>query len=291
MSEFDFRDLVSGLVDWRLISYDETKKTYTIHPLIKTFFESTFDMGNKKHCHKHIYQYFGLYAPEQPETLEEMHPLFEQIYHGCAAGLYDEVFNNIYWGKIHRGKKHFVLHSLGAWETDLSLVRTFFQEDDLSQMPLVSEKSNQSWLINTAGLALLAIGRPKEAEEPFLSGVKMAIEDKNWENASVGYFNLTILQFQSGEFESGLESAKKALDAADKADSIVDIINPKAYLAWILHLMGKDKEAEKGFKEADELSIEIEGNRLRTFSGVRYADFLISMKRIDEAYELTKQNL
>jgi PAS domain-containing protein len=34
MNELDFKDLVSGLVDWRLISFDEAKKTYTTHPLI-----------------------------------------------------------------------------------------------------------------------------------------------------------------------------------------------------------------------------------------------------------------
>jgi hypothetical protein len=148
MHEFDFRDLISGLVDWRLISYDETKNTYTTHPLIKGYFESTFDEKIKKLCHKHIYQYFGLYALEWPETLEEMQPLFEQVYHGCAAGFYDEVFEDIYWVKIHRRDKYFITQKLGAWETALSLVKTFFPEGDLSQMSLVSKKGNQSWLLS-----------------------------------------------------------------------------------------------------------------------------------------------
>ncbi|MHC4655307.1 MAG: tetratricopeptide repeat protein [Planctomycetota bacterium] len=43
--------------------------------------------------------------------------------------------------------------------------------------------------------------------------------------------------------------------------------------------------------EANELSISTEGNQLRTLAGVQYADFLISMERIDDAFELTKQNL
>jgi hypothetical protein len=81
MHELDFRDLISGLVD---------------------YFESDFDEINKKLCHKHIYQYFGLHAPVWPETLEEMQPLFEQVYHGCSAGLYDEVCYDVYWEKIKR---------------------------------------------------------------------------------------------------------------------------------------------------------------------------------------------
>jgi hypothetical protein len=119
MSKLDFKDLITGLVDWRLISYDKTKKTYATHPLIKGYFESDFDEMDKKPCHKRIYQYFGEYAPEQPETLEEMQPLFEQVYHGCAAGLYDEVYYDVYWEKIQRRGEAFIIHKLGVWETDL----------------------------------------------------------------------------------------------------------------------------------------------------------------------------
>jgi len=292
MSELDFRDMINGLVDWRLIYYDKTKKSYTTHPLIKGYFEFVFDEKNKKPCHKHIYQYFGEYAPEQPETLEEMQPLFEQVYHGCAAGLYDEVYWPIYVEKIGgQPCEYKIRDKLGAWETDLSLVRTFFPEGDLSQMPLVRKKSDQSWLLNDAGLALTNIGRPKEAEEPLNTAIELYIENNQIAYASRSYQNLADLQFRTGELESGLESAKRALDAAEKEKFNVFIVFSKAYLAWILHLLGKNEEAGKEFREADELEGKSSGYRLYSLLGVFYADFLISMKRIDEAFELTKQNL
>ncbi len=291
MGELEFKDLIDGLVDWRLISYDETKKLYATHPLIKGYFESDFDEKIKKLCHKRIYQYFGKYAPEQPETLEEMQPLFEQLYHGCAAGLYDEVYKDVYRDRIRRMDEHFITHKLGAWEIDLSLAKTFFLKGDLSQMPLVSKKSTQSWLLATAGLALFVTGRPKEAEELFIRKTNMQIEDKDWKNASVGYQNLAELQFRTGELESGLESARKALDTAEKAKSVQCILFSKAYIAWILHLLGKGKEADNWFRQADELQIMIEGVRLYGLRGVKYADFLFLMKRTDEAFELAKENL
>ena len=291
MNKLDFKDLIDGLVDWRLISYDETKKTYAIHPLIKGYFESDFDEKDKKLCHKRIYQYFGEYAPKQPETLDAMQPLFEQVYHGCAAGLYDEVFYGVYWEKIHKLEEHLIVHKLGAWKTDLSLAKTFFPEGDLSQLPLVSKKRYQSWLLDVAGLALLNIGRPKEAEELFIRYINMGIEDKDWINASVGYRNIADLQFRSGELVSGLESAKKAVDVAEKANSNQSIMTSKAYLAWILHHMGNNEEADKWFLQANEIQIKIDGCRLYGFSGNNYADFLISINKIYEAFELTKQNL
>jgi tetratricopeptide (TPR) repeat protein len=292
-SELDFKDIITGLVDWRLIFYDTMKKTYATYPLIKGYFESDFNEKNKRLCHKRIYQYFGVYAPEQPETLEEMQPLFEQVYHGCAAGLYDEVFGEIYWEKICRRVEGFITHKLGAWQTDLALVRTFFPEGDLSQMPLVSKKSDQSWLLNEAGLTLLNTGQPKEGEELFKRKLKMNVKERQWGPASMGYQNLADLQFRSGELKLGLENAKKALDASEKAKSNSDnyIRNSKAYLAWILHLLGKSEEADKEFRQADELEEKISGYRLYSHRGVNYANFFLSIKRTDEAFELTKQNL
>lgn len=291
MEPFHFKQMVNDLEKRRLITKGEN--TYTTHPLIKGYFEAVFDEGKKKFCHKAIYEYFGKIAPKKPETLEEMQPLFEQVYHGCSAGLYDEVLYNVYWEKIHRKEEYFIIHKLGAWETSLSLVKVFFPKEDLSKMPIVSKKSDQSWLLNSAGLVLLATGKPKEAEEPFLTGVQMYIGAKNWKNTSACYQNLADLQFRIGELEKGLESTKKALEMAEKAGIDKYSCNSKAYLAWMLHLLGKDKEAEEWFKEADELQVKIDpdSDLLYSLRGVFYADFLVSIQRIDEAFELTKANL
>ena len=111
-------------------------------------------------------------------------------------------------------------------------------------------------------------------------------EENQIANASVSYQNLAELQFRTGELESGLASAKKGLEMSKKAKSDECIINSKVYLAWILHLMGKSEEAGNWFRQAYEPKIKVYG-----FPGVFYADFLRSMKRFDEAIELTKQNL
>jgi tetratricopeptide (TPR) repeat protein len=290
MSKLDFRDMINDLVDWQLISYDETKKAYATHPLIKGYFKSDFDDKNKKLYHKRIYQYFGEYAPEQPETLEEMQSLFEQVYHGCAAGLYDEVYN-LYDEKIERKEEYFITHKLGAWEADLSLIKSFFPKGGLSQLPLVSKKDIQSELLNDAGLALLNTGQPQKAEDLIRKHNEIKVELKDWKNASVGYCNLADIQYHTGELEKGLESAKKGFDTAEEAKSHEWISYSEAYLAWIHHLLGKSDKAGKEFRGADELQRKITGNRPHGGRGVFYADFLISIKRFDEALEFTRQNL
>ncbi len=288
MSVFAFKRMVDNLVDRRLISRDQDN-THATHPLIKNYFESIFDEKNKKLCHKRIYEYIGEYAPEKPETLEEMQPLFEQVYHGCAAGLYQETLDEVFYKKIHRYQEHLIMHKLGAWETDLSLAKTFFPDGDFSQMPLVSKNSAQGWLLGVAGLALLYTGRPKEAEGIISRQNEITIELKDWKNVSAGYENLADLRFITGDLEAGLDSAKKDFEMAEKAKG--NIISSKAFIGWGLYLLGRTEEAEKNFKEADKVSLKIEGNQLRSNIGVFYTNFLISMERIDEAFELTRQNL
>jgi tetratricopeptide (TPR) repeat protein len=289
LDDFHFRELVGDLTDRRLIQEEQDK--YTTHPLIKGYFEQSFAEEEKRECHKRIYQYFGEIAPAEANTLEEMQPYFEQVYHGCSAGLYDEVNVNVRREKIWRVDEKYLIHKLGAWETALSVVRNFFPDEDLSKMPRVSKKDVQSWLLNEAGLSLKNIGRPKEAEEPFLTAIKMFIEEKDWENASVGYQNLADLQFRIGELEKALNSAEEALKMAEKAESDRDIRNSKAYLGQILYLLGRNREAEENFERADELEKKISGYRLYSGRGVWYADFLISINKIDEASDLTQQNL
>jgi tetratricopeptide (TPR) repeat protein len=289
LSDFHFKELVRDLTERRLIQKEEEK--YTTHPLIKGYFEQSFAEEDKRECHKRIYQYFGEIAPKEANTLEEMKPLFEQIYHGCSAGMFDEAVK-VYAMKIGGEPSGYkITQKLGAWETALSLIRTFFPNGDLSKMPKVSKKDAQSWLLNAAGLALKNIGRPKEAEELLIKKTKMQIEYKDWENASVGYQNLADLQFRMGELENALNSAEEALKMAEKARSDEDIIDSKAYLGQILYLLGRTKEAEENFKRADELEKKISGHRLYGIWGVFYADFLISENKIDEASDLTQQNI
>ncbi len=289
MSLFSFKRMVDNLYDRRLITKGQDD-TYTTHPLIRNYFESIFEEEDKRLCHKRIYQYIGTYALEKPETLEEMQPLFEQVYHGCKAGLYDEVCNDVYREKICKWNEFFIIYKLGAWETNLLLVKTFFPKGDLLQMPLVSKMEDQSFLLNEAGVALICIGRPKEAEELIRRHNKIKGELEDWGNASTGYRNLAYLQGRSGELKKALENAEKAHDVAENTMSYWRI-HSKAHLAWVLHLLGKNEEAKNYFRQADDIEIEISGNRLYGQIGVYYANFLLSINRIDEALKLSQVNL
>ncbi|MBU1614911.1 tetratricopeptide repeat protein, partial [bacterium] len=303
MNELDFKDLVNGLVDWRLISEGEREKegrkgeekVYITHPLIKGYFESTFEEKDKKLCHKRLYQYFGEIAPGRPETLEEMQPLFEQVYHGCEAEMYQEAFDDVYWQKVQRGEEGFLIYKLGAWGTNLSLVQNFFQDEDLQKEPLVSriEGGYKSCLINEAGLSMNSLGRLKEAEGLYKRTIELAISQRDWMNASMGYQNLAGLQIRTGSLLQAKRSSEKANRLSRKAENVVYEYASTAYLAYTLFLLGEMDKAGIEFEKADELEKKANTSKRHRYSGrgIRYADFLLAQGKIQSALDVTNENL
>src|ERR1035441_5525348 len=65
--------------------------------------------------HSRLYEYYCKQAPEQPETLKEMEPLFYAVYHGCQAERYQEVVERVYRDRIQRGREGYLIHILGAF--------------------------------------------------------------------------------------------------------------------------------------------------------------------------------
>jgi len=294
MTDFTFKRMVDNLTDRRLTSKAQDN-TFATHPLIKNYFESILDKKDKKLCHKRIYQYMGEYAPQQPETLDEMQPLFEQVYHGCAAGLYDEA-NDIYWEKIHHGPERYLIAKLGAWGTDFNLVLNFFPQADISEIPLVNKTRDQRYLLNAVGVSLINIGRPKEAEGLLTRAARMHLEDKSWSDASIGYRSyrsLTDLQFRCGKIEEAKVSVNNALRMTLMGKNKFYIVESKIHLGYTLFLSGEIKDAKKLFREADELEKEIgsDARELYSHRGVHYIDFLTSLGKTDEAFKISIRNL
>jgi len=290
MTELNFNKMVSNLVKLRLIN-KEKDNTFTAHPHIKAFYESVFPDVDKKACHKRIYEYAKTYEITPANTVTDMDPLFEQVYHGCNAGFYDEVFNDVYYDKIQRKEEGFLIYKLGAWETDLQLIKNFFPNGSLGQLPLVTNKNIQSWLINEAGISLIYTGRPQEAIAPYLKMIEIDITVSDWENTSMGYQNLTSLEYRLGMLDNSIKSARNALKMAENAKNEQYKSISKAYLGYVLFLRGEIEKPLIFFKEASEIENDISGYELYCFSGIMYVDFLTAINKTIEAFNLTTKNL
>ncbi len=292
MTLFSFKRMADNLYDRRLIIKGRDD-TYTAHPLIKNYFESIFEEDDKKLCHRRIYQYIDTYAPEKPETFEEMQPLFEQVYHGCKAGMYDETFDDIYYQKVQRGQEFFLTWKLGAWETNLSLISNLFQDKDFYRKPLVLKPPNKSYLINTAGASMHCLGRLKEAEGLYRNKIDLDISQEDWENASVGYQNLGLLQILMGKLLEAKKHFKEAIQSSKNIMSEKQERYATSYFAYILFLIGDMDNASIEFERAGELERKHDPSVRYLYSsrGVCYADFLLAKRMTDKALDVTQENM
>jgi len=292
MSDLDFRDLVSGLVEWRLISYDETKGSYTTHPLTKGYFESDFDENDKKLCHGHIYQYFSENAPDMPDTLEEMEPLFRAVYHGCAAGKYQETHNEVYFERIRRGNEYYIVHKLGALGSWLGTISCFF-EKPWSKPAEVLKDSDKVVVLNNAGFALRAVGRLREAAGPMEAAVKKAVELNWWVEAATNAGNLSELYLTIGEVGRSVGFAGKSVEYADKSGDAFEKMKQRVKLGDALHQAGQVERAKELFEEAERMQKEDQPEYpfLYSLAGYKYCDLLLSLGRVDEVKERARQTL
>lgn len=281
--------------------------------MIKGYFESTFEDKNKRLCHKRIYQYIGSYAPERPATLEEMLPLFEQVYHGCKALMYDDVFFDVYWKKIQQLTPQFPTHRfltyrLSAWNTNLSLIEEFFPQKNLELDPYLSDLEIKVYLINEAALSMRMLGRPKEAQSLYRKAIvtcnlqnKSSLKNKFFTKNKLAhmsciYHNLTDLQIVLGQINDAIASSQEATRLMRKSKRTVHNIwqehNSIAYCAYALFLAGDIQAASVEFERANKLQRTIDPSvkYLYNTRGVFYADLLLAQGKIKEAIEVTTEN-
>ena len=100
------------------------------HPLIREYFgEQLRNQQTEawKECNKRLFHYYRTLAPQLPDSLREMEPLFLAVICGCNAGLFREALHEVYIPRIQRGDAFFAAKVLGARGALLSMLAHFFE--------------------------------------------------------------------------------------------------------------------------------------------------------------------
>jgi hypothetical protein len=173
---------VARLVKARLVS--EQAGGLDAHPLVREHFgerlregaPEAWQAGNAR-----LYEHYRRAAPELPETLEAMMPLYTAVVHGCRAGRVQEACDEVYWRRIHRGNEAFSGRKLGAFGAELTALAAFF---DLpwTRPSARLRAADQAWILNDAGFALRALGRLPEAAELMRAGLELSTHRRNYTN-------------------------------------------------------------------------------------------------------------
>ncbi len=252
------------------------------HPLVREYFAKQLRERHEevwRDAHSRLFEHLRDSTKHWPDTLEGLQPLYQAVAHGCLAGRYEEARAGIYRDRVLRGTGadgFFSWRKLGAFGSNLGALAYFFETPWFSTVSLLSETA-QFWLLNEASIQLQALGRLTEAADPIRATLKANERKGEWKNAAAAASNLIRLELDRGELLAAMSEAQRCVTLADRsADPFLRIV-VRSTLADSLHQLGRRKEAEALFVEAETLQSKRENGfpRLYSFQGFRYCVLLL----------------
>jgi hypothetical protein len=164
----------------RLLSKANPKDLHELdaHPVVRAFFACRLEEiapEAAKAAHEILYRHYAAAAPDLPDTLEEMQPLFHAVQHGVKAGRVSDAFVTIYRQRIQRGEEFFTYRTLGAFGTDLAALANFFETPwSIPKSELKPKERGNVFACAASSLATL--GRLRDSIAPRMASLNIDIE-------------------------------------------------------------------------------------------------------------------
>jgi serine/threonine protein kinase len=165
-SQTEWRTILSRLRRARLLAGEDPHNPGYLdtHPLVREYFGEQFRSQQKdawKECNRRLYHYYRTLAPELPDSVRDMEPLFLAAIFGCNAGLFRDALHEVYVPRIQRGSASFATKVLRARGAVLSVLVHFFEngrwgspaKTDVEGQCLTEE--DQLFILMQAGLYLI----------------------------------------------------------------------------------------------------------------------------------------
>ncbi len=249
------------------------------HPLVRSYFADqlreqhpdAWRAGNLR-----LYEHLRSSAPDLPDTLEEMMPLFAAVVHGCRAGRQHEALNEVYRRRIQHGDEFFSTRKLGAFGSGLTALSGLFERPwDQPSDQLTA--ADQAFILNEAGFNLRALGRLREAVQPMRVAIELVVAQEQWKNAAIGAGILSELYLTLGDITQALASAEESVELADRSEDAFQRLGKRTTLADALHQAGRFDESTNAFLKAEEIQAENQPEypRLHALHSYRYCDLLL----------------
>ncbi len=230
------------------------------HPIIRKYFAEelqTKRAAGWREGHRRLYTHLCTTTKEgDSPSLLDLQPLYQAIYHGCAAGLQNQAYREVLRNRIHRNGEFYSQNILGAYSSDLDAMACFFDEPWALLSSNLGE-SEQRFILNNTGFLFAQTGRLKEAQGIFeMSLLDFLIVKEITQTtipASISLSNLSNVELRLGELEKAKLSAELAVKNADWGGRPFDGTSKRTRLANALFKLGDIRNAENIFIEAESI--------------------------------------
>jgi transcriptional regulator with XRE-family HTH domain/tetratricopeptide (TPR) repeat protein len=293
LSEEDWHLAIATLrEDHSLLAAADPREPETLdaHPLVRACFAEELESHRPdawQEGNRRLYDHLRQAAPDLPDTLEAMQPLYAAVVHGCRAGRQQEALHEAFWRRIRRGNEAYSWRKLGAFGSELTALAGFFDRP-WSQPSARLTAADQAFVLNAAAFHLRALGRLTEAVEPMQAGLKGYIATADWQAAAITASNLSELTLTLGEVPRAVAFGEQSVELADRSGDAFQRIGKRATWADALHQAGRWEESAAAFREAKAMQAECQPEypRLYALQGFQYCDLLLSRAEPEVGSEL-----
>ena len=251
LTERDINALVFKLLPTRLLIDNRAqRKTLELHPIVRDYFSAEFKEQyptDFRLAHGCLFDYFCRSTAQRPESLTELQPLYQAIWHGCQADRHEEALNDVFQARIRRGDEHYSLERLGAVGCDLSAMACFFEHHWSKPAPGLSS-STQWYLHSEVGLLLNSTGQMADALTVLWTAFKLAEADQEWARAANELGDMAGL-YRHIDLVKALEFGDKTLSYRQKIGEPIPYTVTLGGRARTLYLQGKVQEAALEFEK------------------------------------------
>ncbi|MEM6838763.1 MAG: ATP-binding protein [Cyanobacteria bacterium P01_C01_bin.120] len=285
---------VSNLIEYGLLSADSLAdegnqqainsqfsilNSLDAHPLIREYFATQLDSqypDAAKEAHRRLYEHLKQAAPELPETLQEMMPLYHAMSHGGKAEIYQKAWEDVFEALIQRNEEKFSVRKLGSMGTDLAALRYLF-EVPFSIPKEALTKPAQARVLNDASFRLRALGRLTEAAQPMQTGLESEAARNDWKNAAITASNLSELYLTLGDVAAAVRVGEQAVELGDRSGDSFQRMARRIKVADALHQAARLQASQMAFHEAEALQAERQPQYplLYSVAGFLYCDLLL----------------
>ncbi|HEX7181797.1 MAG TPA: hypothetical protein VF756_08150 [Thermoanaerobaculia bacterium] len=281
LSDEDWRLTITTLRDHSLLAAADPREPGTLdaHPLVRAYFAEELESHRPdawQEGNRRLYEHLRQAAPDLPDTLEALQPLYAAVVHGCRAERQQEAAEEVYWRRILRGEQHFSWKKLGAFGSELTALASFFDRP-WSQPSARLTTAAQAFVLNEAAFVLRALGRLAEAIEPMQASLEACIAQEDWKNATIRASNLSELTLTLGDVWSAVTLGEQSVELADRSGDAFWKMGTRTTWADALHQAGRWEESAAAFRKAEAMQAEWQPQypRLYTSAGFRYCDLLL----------------
>ncbi|MCP4700797.1 MAG: hypothetical protein GY862_28685 [Gammaproteobacteria bacterium] len=255
--------------------------SWDAHPLIRDYFGRSFREQEPKiyrQAQAVLFEYYqSVPDKKQPDTLEELEPLYRAVVHGCLAGEYKKAWEDVFQNRILRDNEGYT-SKLGAYARDLMALSAFFPAGWETPVRGNLSEAEQGWLLAETSYCLMSLERLVEAATLGRAAIKIHEKLEDWEQARISAGNLTDLFLPLGELREATQAARQAVSYAERTNEWFQQMISRSKLAATLRRQGDLTAALREFEAAEALQLEHQFPyypRLYSLQGARYCILLL----------------